>query len=211
MWVPPQFAYFRKMSAQIFFFLLLHLCNAKFTGPTITWPTYATPHLCINPTSQTKKFYASYRTVAKQVVSLDRQLAKKKYLQINAFLASGGGVERNLEALKMKTTASLGSRAIWETLSAYNESLDKSHREEQWQEIGLPGRSRPDSRDVNINLCIYLLLLWRNPTLQLVHLPSIATAQSYTSGVIPVIEWIFLKWGNGRNAGRATLQHNTSK
>ena len=68
-------------------------------GPTITWPIYVTPHLCINSTSQTKKFYASYRAVAKQAVSLDCQHAKKDYLQINAFLASGDGVERNLKAL----------------------------------------------------------------------------------------------------------------
>ena len=63
------------------------------------WPTYATPHLCINSTYQTKKFYASYGAVAEQVVLLDCQLAKKDYLQINAFLASGGRVERNLVAL----------------------------------------------------------------------------------------------------------------
>ena len=93
---------------------------------------------------------------------LDRQLAKKDYLQINAFLASGGGVERNLEALQMKATASLGGGAIGGTLSSINESLGGSHRAEQWQEIGLPGRSRPDSRDVNISLSIDLLLLRRD-------------------------------------------------
>ena len=45
-------------------------------------------------------------------MSFDCQLVKKNYLQMNAFLASGGGVERNLEALQMKTTASLGGGAI---------------------------------------------------------------------------------------------------
>ena len=30
---------------------------------------------------------------------VDCQLAKKDYLQINAFLAKGGGVEKNLEDL----------------------------------------------------------------------------------------------------------------
>ena len=103
-------------------------------GPTITWPIYATPHLCINSTSQTKKFYTSYRAVVKQAVSLDCQLAKKEYLQINAFLTSGGGVEKNLEALQMKATTSFGGRAIGGTLSSINESLDGSHRAEQWRE-----------------------------------------------------------------------------
>ena len=73
---------------------------------------------------------------------LDCQLAKKDYLQINAFLASGGGVERNLEALQMKATASLGGRAIGGTLSSINESLGGSQRAEQWQEGWLTGRSK---------------------------------------------------------------------
>ena len=96
-------------------------------------------------------------------MSLDRQLAKKDYLQINAFLASGGGVERNLEALQMKVTASLGSGAIGKTLSSINESLGGSHRAEQLQEIRLLGRSRLDSRDVNISLSIDPLLLRCDP------------------------------------------------
>ena len=90
-------------------------------------------------------------------MSLDRQLMKKDYLHINAFLASGGRVERNLEALQMKATASLGGGAIGGTLSSINESLSESHRAEQWQEIGLPGRSRPDSRDVNISFTHLIL------------------------------------------------------
>ena len=109
-------------------------CNAKVTGLTITWPTYATPHLRIDSTSQTKKFYASYGAVAKQAVSLDCQLAKKDYLQINAFLASGDGVEMNLEALQMKATANFSGRAIEETLNSINESLVGSHYAEQWRE-----------------------------------------------------------------------------
>ena len=96
-------------------------------------------------------------------MSLDRQLAKKDYLQINAFLASGGGVERNLEALQMKATASLGGGAIGLTLSSINKSLGGSHCAEQWREIGLPGCSRPDFQDVNISLSIDTLLLRRDP------------------------------------------------
>ena len=97
------------------------------------------------------------------MVLFDRQLPKKDYLQINGFLASGGGVERNLKALQMKATASLGGRAIGRTLSSINESLGGSHRAEQWQEIGLPERSRPDFWDVNISLFIEPLLLRRDP------------------------------------------------
>ena len=72
-------------------------------------------------------------------------------------------MERNLEALQMKATASLGGGAIGGTLSSINESLGGSHHAEQWREIGLPGRSRPDSWDVNISLSIDLLLLRRDP------------------------------------------------
>ena len=95
--------------------------------PTITWPTYATPHLCIDSTSQTVKFYVFYRAVAKQAVSLNPQLAKKDYLQINAFLGSSGRVEKNLEALLMKTTENLGGGAKGGILSSINESLGGSH------------------------------------------------------------------------------------
>ena len=105
----------------------------------------------------------SYRAVAKQVVLLNRQLAKKNYLQINAFLASGGEVEWNFEALQMKATASLGDEGIGGTLSSINKSFGGSHRAKQWQEIGLPRRSQPDSWDVNISLFIDPLLLRRNP------------------------------------------------
>ena len=62
---------------------------------------------------------------------LDRQLAKKDYLQINAFLASGGGVERNLKALQVKAITSLGGGAIGKNLNSINESLGGSHRAEQ--------------------------------------------------------------------------------
>ena len=138
-------------------------CNAQVTGLTITWLTYAISHLRINSTSQIKKFYTSCGAVAKQAVSLDCQLAKKYYLQINAFLASDGGVERNLEVLQIKATASLGGKAIGGTFSSINKNLGGSHRAEQWRKIGLPGRSRPDSWNVNISLSIDPLLLWRNP------------------------------------------------
>ena len=73
---------------------------------------------------------------------LGHKLAKKDYLQINAFLASGGGVERNLEALQMKATASLSGGAIGGTLSSINESLGGSHRAEQWREGWPAGRSK---------------------------------------------------------------------
>ena len=105
----------------------------------------------------------SYRAVAKQGVSLDRQLAKKDHLQINAFLASGDRVEKNLEALQIKATASLGGGVIGETLSFIDKSLGGSQRAKQWQEIGLPGRIQPDSWDVNISLSIDPLLLRRDP------------------------------------------------
>ena len=88
----------------------------------------------------------------------DCQLAKKDYLQINTFLASGGEVKKNLEALQMKATTSFGAGAIRGTFSSINKSLGGSHRVEQWREIGLPGRSRLDSRNVNISLPIDPLL-----------------------------------------------------
>ena len=79
-------------------------------------------------TIKIKKFYAPYRAVAKQPVSFDCQLAKKDYLQINTFLASGGKGERNLESLQMKATASFSSGAIGRTLGSINENLGGSHR-----------------------------------------------------------------------------------
>ena len=72
-------------------------------------------------------------------------------------------MERNLEALQIKATASLGGEAIGKTFSSINESVGESHRGEQWREIELPRRSLPDSRDVNISLSIDPLLLRRNP------------------------------------------------
>ena len=54
----------------------------------------------------------------------------KDYLQINAFLASGSRVERNLEALQMKITVSLGGKAKRKTLSSINESFGISHHAE---------------------------------------------------------------------------------
>ena len=73
---------------------------------------------------------------------LDCQLAKKNYLQINAFLASGGEVERNLEALQMKATTSLGGRAIGRTFSSINKSLSRSDHTEQWQERWPTGHNK---------------------------------------------------------------------
>ena len=58
----------------------------------------------------------------------DYQLAKKDYIQINIFLASGGGVEKNLKALLMKTSESLGSGARREILNFINGSLGGSHK-----------------------------------------------------------------------------------
>ena len=76
---------------------------------------------------------------------LDCQLAKKDYLQINSFLASSDGVEKNLKALQIKAHINLGGRAIGETLSSINESLGESYRIKQWQEIGLSRRIHPNS------------------------------------------------------------------
>ena len=76
---------------------------------------------------QTKKFYASYGAVAKQAVLLDCQLAKKDNLQINAFLASGGGVEMNLDALLIKTTKSLDGGARGKILGFIDDSFGGSH------------------------------------------------------------------------------------
>ena len=73
---------------------------------------------------------------------LDCQLAKKDSLQINAFLASGGRVERNLKALQMKATTSLGGGAIGGNLSFINVSLSGSNYAEQWQEEWPTGRSK---------------------------------------------------------------------
>ena len=72
----------------------------------------------------------------------DYQLAKKNYLQINAFLASGDRVEKNLKALQIKVTASLGGGAIGRILSSINESLGGSHRAKQWQERWPTGCSK---------------------------------------------------------------------
>ena len=102
-------------------------CNTKVTGPIITWPTYATFHLCINSTFQTKKFYVFYRAIAKQAVSFNCQLAKKNYLQINAFLANVGRLEKNFEALLVKATESLSGGVREEILSSINKHLGGSH------------------------------------------------------------------------------------
>ena len=45
---------------------------------------------------------------------------RKKYLQINAFLASGSRIEKNLETLQMKAIASFDGRMIKGTLSFIN-------------------------------------------------------------------------------------------
>ena len=58
---------------------------------------------------------------------LDCQLANKDCLQINAFLASGGRVEKNLKVLLMKATESLDDGAREGILSSINESLGGSH------------------------------------------------------------------------------------
>ena len=83
-------------------------------------------HLCINSTYQTKKFYTSYKIIAKQAVLLNHQLAKKEYAQINAFLAGGDRVEKNLKALLMKAIESLGGGARKGILSFVNKNLGRS-------------------------------------------------------------------------------------
>ena len=52
---------------------------------------------------------------------------QKHYQQINAFLATSGRVEKNLEALLTKTTRDLGSRTRGGILSYINECLGRSH------------------------------------------------------------------------------------
>ena len=52
---------------------------------------------------------------------------QKDNLQINAFLASGGRVKKNLEALLRKTIESFGGGAKKKIPSSINESLVKSH------------------------------------------------------------------------------------
>ena len=61
---------------------------------------------------------------------------------MNAFLASGGGVEKNLKALQMKATACFSGGAIGEILSSINESFGGSHYKKQWQERLPTGRSK---------------------------------------------------------------------
>ena len=75
-------------------------------------------------------------------MSLDCQPAKKDYLQINAFIVSSCEVERNLEALQIKTIAILDQEVIGGILSSINESLGGSHRAEQWQEGWPTGRGK---------------------------------------------------------------------
>ena len=57
----------------------------------------------------------------------DCQLARKGYLQINAFVASGGRVEKNLEALLMKATESVSGEVREIILNSINESFSGSH------------------------------------------------------------------------------------
>lgn len=52
---------------------------------------------------------------------------QKNNLQINAFLASGNRMEKNLEALLIKVTESLGGEARREILSSINKSLSERH------------------------------------------------------------------------------------
>ena len=56
---------------------------------------------------------------------------KKNYLQINAFLASSGGEEKNLEILQMKAITSFDDGEIGKTFSSINKSLGGSHRAKQ--------------------------------------------------------------------------------
>ena len=68
-----------------------------------------------------------YRAVTKQAVLLNEQLTKKNYLQINAFLASDSRVKRNLKALLIKATNSLGSKTKKEILSFIKKNFGLSH------------------------------------------------------------------------------------
>ena len=120
-----------------------HFCNAKVTGPIIAW---LTQQLLICAPIKPFKLRSSTcltKPLLNKQCCLIASSQGKDYLQINAFLANGGRVERNLEALQMKTTASLGSGAIRETLSSI-ERLGRSHRAEQWQEKWPTGRSKAE-------------------------------------------------------------------
>ena len=117
------------------------LCNAKVTGPIIAW---LTKQLFIYALIQSFKLKSStYLTEPSpnKQCCLIASFRGKNYLQINAFLASGGKVERNLEALQMKTIISLGGGAIEETPSSIK-GLGRSHHTEQWQERWLTRRNK---------------------------------------------------------------------
>lgn len=71
-------------------------------------PTYDSPQLasCIHRFSlSSKNFYVSYGVVA------EKPNSQKDYLQIIAFSASSGRLEKTLEALLIKVTESLDGRA----------------------------------------------------------------------------------------------------
>ena len=55
-------------------------------------------------------------------------LQGKDYLQINAFLAGGSRVKRNLKTLLIKATKSFSGKAGGEILNSINKSLDGSHK-----------------------------------------------------------------------------------
>ena len=88
---------------------------------------------------------------------LDCQLAKKDYLQINAFLANGGGVEKNLEALQMKATASFGGGAIGKTLALLMKALVGATVQNSGEKDGRLDAIRSDFWDVNISFTHLIL------------------------------------------------------
>ena len=70
-------------------------------------------------------------------------LQEKNSLQIITFLASGGRIEKNFEALLMKVIESLGGGTRRKILSSINESLGGSHRSSKRD--GRLDPARPDS------------------------------------------------------------------
>ena len=75
---------------------------------------------------------------------------------MNAFLASGGKVKRNLKALLIKITESLSDRAKKRILSSINKSLSGSYKGDKRN--GRLDATRSEFWDVNISLLIDLLL-----------------------------------------------------
>ena len=103
----------------------------------------------------------------------------------HAFLASGVKVERNLKALLMKATESLGGGAGGEILSSINESLSGSHCAEQWWEIKVP----QSGLTLRMSISAYLLILY--------------CRSGVTAGVLAELPCSIVLAGSDRNGRRS--------